>query len=241
MELKQKKQGTGISFLDDVLKGGFDSDTITTIYGPPGSGKTNICIVFSNHIAKNGKIIYIDTENGFSIDRLRQINSSFEQVIQNIIFLTPKTFEEQTKAIELLDKEFSQDIKAIVIDSIALLYRLEIGKSSDVYEVNKQLGKQLLKLSVISREKSVPVVITTQVYSDFSKANELRLIGGDIISYISKTIIELGFPKGIKIPGARFLEVKKHRTIAESTRREFAIKERGVFGELKPKEKKVSK
>jgi len=35
---------TGTSVLDELLEGGLETDTITIIYGPAGSGKTNFCL-----------------------------------------------------------------------------------------------------------------------------------------------------------------------------------------------------
>ena len=36
---------TGKEFTDTLLDGGYESDVITTIYGPPGVGKTNFCLL----------------------------------------------------------------------------------------------------------------------------------------------------------------------------------------------------
>ncbi|MDK2849969.1 MAG: repair protein RadB [Candidatus Woesearchaeota archaeon] len=227
MLYKQDKVSTGIRFLDKILNGGFETDTLTTIYGPAGSGKTNICMIFANSVARNGKVIYIDTEKGFSVERLSQINSNYESLMQRIIFLNPKTFEEQQKAIDLLDELISEDVKAIVFDSIALLYRLELGKSKNVYEINRGLGIQLQKLSNLANEKHIPIILTTQVYSDFNKEHEFKLIGGDILSYISKTMIEVGFPK-VRVPNVRYLKLVKHRSLPE-TQEYFIITEKGIF------------
>ena len=50
-----------------------------------------------------------------------------------------------------------------------MLYRLELGKSDDVYEVNRELGKQLCCLAEIARKKKILVLITNQVYSNFDE------------------------------------------------------------------------
>ncbi len=222
-----KRVSTGITFLDEMLNGGYETDTLTTIYGPAGSGKTNICMIFANSVAKKGKVIYIDTEKGFSLERLSQINPHYEQIIQNIIFLTPKDFADQQKAIELLDELVSQGADAIIFDSIALLYRLELGKSKYVYETNRSLGVQIQKLSNLANEHNIPILLTTQVYSDFSKENEYKLIGGDLLSHISKTILEVGFPK-VRKPNVRYLRLVKHRSLPER-KQYFMITDKGVF------------
>ena len=68
------KISTGSFDLNAWLNGGYEKDIITMIAGPPGSGKTNFSILASCSQSKdNKKVIFIDTEGGFSIDRVKQI------------------------------------------------------------------------------------------------------------------------------------------------------------------------
>ena len=65
---------SGSKILDKMLNGGYEKDIITTIYGPAGSGKTILCLLCSVNMTRNNKkVIYVDTENNFSIERLKQI------------------------------------------------------------------------------------------------------------------------------------------------------------------------
>src|SRR3990170_8202180 len=98
------KISTGCAAMDDFLEGGYDKDTITTIYGPAGSGKTNLVLLCAAQVAGSGKkVIFVDTEGGFSIDRLSQITPESEKVIENTIFLKPTTFNEQMGIFEKLE------------------------------------------------------------------------------------------------------------------------------------------
>ena len=55
------KTSAGSYDLNRFLSGGYETDIITTIYGPAGSGKTNFCVLASVSLAKKGKkIIFID-------------------------------------------------------------------------------------------------------------------------------------------------------------------------------------
>ncbi|MDI6886255.1 MAG: ATPase domain-containing protein [archaeon] len=70
------KYSTGCKNIDELLGGGFESGTVTQLYGEAGSGKTNICLQVAVECARKGKsIIFIDTE-GFSPERFLQIASS---------------------------------------------------------------------------------------------------------------------------------------------------------------------
>ncbi|WP_256443537.1 hypothetical protein [Candidatus Nanopusillus massiliensis] len=68
------KISTGVYPIDKLLDGGIETDIITSFYGPSASGKTNIAIRNSYNVSRLGKkVIYIDTEGGFSLERLKQI------------------------------------------------------------------------------------------------------------------------------------------------------------------------
>ena len=60
---------TGSMSFDGLLEGGFEKDVISTIFGPAGSGKTNLCLITLANFSSHKKIIYIDTEGSFSVSR----------------------------------------------------------------------------------------------------------------------------------------------------------------------------
>ena len=97
--MTEQKISAGSYDLNKFLFGGYETDIITTIYGPGGSGKTNLCVLVAVSQAKKGnKVIYVDTEWGFSIDRVKQIlgeKEKLEEVLKNIFLLKPNSFEER--------------------------------------------------------------------------------------------------------------------------------------------------
>jgi len=226
-----EKIPTGSKILDKLLDDGYEKDIITTIYGPAGSGKTNLCILCAMNTAREGKkVIYIDTENNFSIERFKQICQSISQnyakLLNNIVFLRPASFDEQKKTFEKLKDIVNEKIGLIIFDSVAMLYRLEIGKNEDVYEVNKALGMQLAYLKEIASKKHIPVLITNQVYSDFEEKDKVNMVGGDLLRYASKCLLELQ----ITPSGNRRCIIKKHRSIRENSEITFKIVEGGIIG-----------
>ncbi|MBN1544376.1 DNA repair and recombination protein RadB [Candidatus Woesearchaeota archaeon] len=217
---------TGTEVIDRLLDGGFEADTVTTVYGPSGSGKTNICIIAAADTVKKGrKAIYIDSEGGFSVERLKQISpEGYKELVEKIIFLKPTNFSEQRNAFGKLSKLIDENIGIIIVDTISMLYRLEIGQTDDVYTVNKDLGMQISYLSEIARRKNIPVLVTNQVYSSFDEKENVKPVGGDILKYGSKCLIEL--QRGHK--GIRKAVLKKHRSIAEDREAMFRIINEGI-------------
>ena len=58
-----KEVPVGCTTLDTLLGGGLKPGIITLIYGEPGTGKTNICILAScTNASKEKKIVYITSE-----------------------------------------------------------------------------------------------------------------------------------------------------------------------------------
>lgn len=241
------KISTGSYDLNKWLFGGYDKDIITTLYGPAGSGKTNFCLtVCTSQARKNRKVIYIDTEGGFSVDRLKQLignKENVEEILEKIVVLKPTTFEEQWKAFGKLIKELkdtSSEIGLIIVDGMAMLYRLELAESREdlgkVREINARLAGQMKMLASVARKREIPVIVTNQVYSDFLSREDIesgkqagvRMVGGDILKYWSKCIIELRQEKG-----KRKAIIRKHRSLKEKEMSfeivNEGIKRRGIF------------
>ncbi|RLE38292.1 DNA repair and recombination protein RadB [Candidatus Woesearchaeota archaeon] len=219
------KISTGTSVMDELLKNGYDADAITTIYGPFGSGKTNLAILAALETVKNGKkVIYVDTEGSFSVERLKQITEDYMNVLEQILFLKPISFEEQKKAFEKLRLLINDKIGLIIVDSIAMLYRVEIGRTDDVVDVNRALGQQLSYLTEIARTMKIPVLITNQVYSDFENKSKVNMVGGDLLKYQSKCLIELQKLHKNK----RVAIIRKHRALPEEKSILFAITDKGI-------------
>lgn len=218
------KISTGAVFLDNFLAGGYDEDIVTTIYGPSGSGKTNLCLLAAVRIAEAGKkVLLVDTEGGIAVERIKQLSSNPETVLSKILFLTPTTFVEQKDVFEKLRELAQNSLGMIIVDSISMLYRLELGKSEEVFEVNSALGKQIASLVEIARKQKIPVLLTTQVYSDFDNRDVVKIVGGDLLKYGSKCLLEL-----VKLNNKRGIVLRKHRSLPEGKEIKFKIVQTGI-------------
>jgi DNA repair protein RadB len=216
---------TGTEVLDTLLEGGYETDAITTIYGPAGAGKTNLALLAAVTVAQQGKkVIYIDTEGGFSVARLKQIVAQPKKILDKIIFLQPTTFDEQKKAFAKLKQLVNNKIGLIIVDTIAMLYKIQ-RSTEDVKEVNQELGAQIGMLNEICRKQNIPVLMTNHVYSEFG-TGRLNLVGGDILKYGSKCLLEIQ-PLAA---GKRKITLRKHRSIAGEKEAFFQIVEKGIEG-----------
>ena len=237
---KTEKISSGSFDLNKWLFGGYEKDVVTMIVGPPGSGKTNFCILAACSLAKKGKkIIFIDTEGGFSVDRIRQIvGEDYENILKNILLFQPTSFDEHKESFfKMLNKIKKEHVGLIVIDGMATLYRLELGEVSRVgnedrvRELNQKVAQQMRILSEISRKEKIPVIITNQVYGvflseeDFKKGikREVNFVGGDLLKYWSKCIIELKLENR-----KRKAILFKHRSLP-TKEFGFEIKDKGIF------------
>lgn len=206
------------SLLDGIERG-----AITNFYGAPGVGKTNICILAAMEcIRRGGKVLYLDTEGGLSPERIRQIASGYEKVFDKMMVVEPKTFQEQGVAIKNME---NQDFDMIIVDSAVALYRLECAESEkEPMSASKELSRQLSVLSNIARGKKIPVLITAHTFRNWD-TNENRVIGGDSITYWSKSII---FIEKTGKTNERKATIVKHRSKPEGKFAKFEIIEKGI-------------
>lgn len=237
--MSDNKISTGSYDLNKWLYGGYEKGIITMIAGSPGSGKTNMAILVACSQAKKGnKIIFIDTERGFSTERVKQIvGENYQDILKNILLIEPTDFNEQKKFFTTLNAQLKKEqVSLIIVDGMAMLYRLELGDAREngddnIREINREVAKQMKILAEISKTQDIPVIITNQVYSGFQSEEdwkkglerETNIVGGDLFQYWSKCIIEL---KGSG--NRRKAILLKHRSLPEKEMG-FEIRNEGIF------------
>ena len=210
---------------DYFLDGGIEPGIINNIYGPAGSGKTLICMLAAIKMVESGKrVIYIDTEGGFSVDRFSQLVEDVDKYLKNILFLKPNNFNEQKSSFEKLKKAINDEIGLIIVDSISMLYRLELGKGDQVYNANRELGLQVSFLNELARTQNLGVLFTSHIYSDFDNKDKIKMVGGDFLKYSSKCLIELqNLEKSV-----RRAIIVRHRSIEADKEFFFRIFKKGI-------------
>ena len=214
----------GSPALDDLLGGGLEGGAITLLFGEAGTGKTNICLQVARNVALEGrKVVFIDTE-GVSLDRMKQIcGEDYEKVLKNLLFFEPHSFEEQEKLVDKASKlaDSAVDVGVIILDSATIHYRLT--RKDDEKGVRKSLSPQLARLLVVARHKNIPVLLTSQVYTDIEKGS-FEPLGGHVLLHNAKAIVRLD-----KVgTSSRRAVIIKHRHLEEGRRAGFKLTKTGV-------------
>jgi len=217
------KLSTGNLDLDMYVGGGYEPGIISTIYGASGTGKTNLVLLSAVRCAeKGGTVVIVDTEGGIAVERINQLSSI--NVLNNFHFYQPLDWNDQLQCIEkltILLKKKKVDL--IIIDSIAMLYRLAMGDSDNVYKTNRDMAKQIGQLVKLSREYNIPILVTNQVYANFDDGG-VKIVGGDLLKYTSKSLFFLDRKERV-----HSLKIQKHRFKEEEDSFIFSIKNEGII------------
>lgn len=213
------KISAGSYDLNKWLYGGYESDIITVIYGASGCGKTNLCMLACVSQAKKGKkVVFIDTEGGFSVERVKQLVNDeldYKKVLENIFLLKPTDFDEQKESFKKLNEYLKKEVSLIIVDGMTMLYRLDFAAAREkdlesVQKINKELVEQMKILAEIARKKEIPVIVTNQVYKwEDSK----KMVGGDIMNYWSKCIMEVVNEKERRVIYLKNIEVLRRKNL----------------------------
>ena len=199
-ELKQERLSTGSKNIDYLLGGGLEFGAITQFYGASMVGKTHLCHLLCVVLPPHYKAIYIDTQDGFSsmkiksIARTRELNPS--KILEKTTVAKVHTTSEQEQCIESAKIKIKSEsgAKLLIIDSLTYLYKMEYPERSQLTIRQSKRSKYLHMLLQIAQTNDIAVVITNQVHSNpqpYSEADRLQPIGGNVLSYPCKYIINI--------------------------------------------------
>ncbi|GEM_PF-900902 len=165
------------------------SKELTVVYGGPATGKTLLCLTAAAHIVQQGKkVILIDTEKGFFIERFQQVlNSQDHHYLNDFIIFRPTSFKGQHEQILQLEKLVQQKkVGLLIVDTLSYFYRRMLKTKSLL--ANRMLITQVNTLR--SYAQHLPVIVTNQVYTDV-ETQEQRILGGEILLRSGQRLIEL--------------------------------------------------
>ncbi|HIH38235.1 AAA family ATPase [Candidatus Woesearchaeota archaeon] len=168
-------------------------DQLIILYGPAATGKTTLCFEAAiSKVKEKKKVLFIDTEQGFSVERIKQMAPFWtEEMFQHIIYLDPVNFYKQNQYINRLPAILdSSRISLVIVDSLSYFYRAEWKKDPDL--MNTILKKQLRTFHELSRLHRIPFIITNQVYGALRNPyKDFEMIGARVVKEQADAIIEL--------------------------------------------------
>ena len=226
------KLATGCIGLDSLLQGGVDRGEITLVYGEPATGKTTVCIQVAVSIATQGlKVIFIDSDNSFTQQRYDQIAGHTSRSLSELIMLFfPETFEKQRILVESLNNYITPQSGIVIIDSMSTLYRAAFSKAESVFDLNRDLTRQLAYLAELTRSKEIACLITSQVHARLNTiGNQVEPVARRAVTHFPSSIIRIR-----NTPNPKLREFALERVMGVDTkdvRSVLALSDRG-FTEL---------
>ena len=203
---------SGSKELDNLLGGGFESNSITELFGEFRTGKTQIChtLCVTCQLPKRdgggeGKAIYIDTEGTFRPEKLAPIAERFgldpKEVIENVFYARAYNSDHQNKLLfQVCGLMCEHKFSLLIVDSATALYRTDYSGRGELSNRQMSLAKFLRNLQKIADEHKIVVVVTNQVVASVDGSsfggNDKKPIGGHIMAHACQTRLYL--KKGLK-------------------------------------------
>ena len=185
---------TGCISLDKLLGGGFPTGCVSLVYGEAETGKTSLAVQCAVTCARRGfKSLFIDTDGTFSYERLSQIAEyDYEKVSPLMIIMRPTTFQDQSQALDHLEKIITNKFELIVVDTVTSLYRAELDDTKKTYAANRELNRQLAVLKQIAKTKGVAVVAISQVRSvPVGETVKTKPVATRVLNYWSDIVLDM--------------------------------------------------
>ena len=152
------KLSSGSSALDELLGGGFETQSICEVFGEFGSGKTQI----GHQLAVNtllpldkgglaGEVFYIDTEDTFRPERIAQMAEAIgmnpEEALERIHVARAYNSAHQMLLVDEIKRmSKSVEVKLIIVDSLTSHFRAEYVGRGMLAPRQQKLNRHLKEL-----------------------------------------------------------------------------------------------
>ena len=195
-----KKITTGSKELDTLIGGGIETQVITEFYGKFSSSKTQIAHQLAVNVqlpiskgGMNKNALYIDTENCFRPERIKQMAKALglnaQQTLDNIYvgrsFNSNHQIVLAEKAKEIIKEK---NIGIIIVDSVMAHFRSDYVGRGTLSDRQQKLNKHLHELQRLADTYNLAVYITNQVMASPNVAfgDPIRPVGGEILAHTSQ-------------------------------------------------------
>ena len=204
------KLSSGSSALDELLGGGFETQSICEVFGEFGSGKTQI----GHQLAVNtllpldkgglaGEVFCIDTEDTFRPERIAQMAEAIgmdpEEALERIHVARAYNSAHQMLLVDEIKRmSKSIEVKLIIVDSLTSHFRAEYVGRGMLAPRQQKLNRHLKELKQLSDVHNALVLVTNQVMSNPGTmwGDPTKAIGGHIVGHASTFRLYLRKSKG---------------------------------------------
>jgi len=184
----------GCPGFDRMLRGGFSVGEVALIYGEAAAGKTTTVIQAAVASAAKGlKVVYIDSDHSFTQQRFNQIAGGRSTDISELITLFfPETFSEQRRIVESLENYFTSRLGMVIVDSISSLYRAAFSGTESIFNLNRDLSRQVAYLGELASSHKIICIITSQVHSRLTPiASDIEPVARRSVFHFAATILRI--------------------------------------------------
>jgi RecA/RadA recombinase len=219
-----RRISTGSRNLDNIIGGGFESNSITELIGEKNANITDFIHILTVNAKKqnpNNKIIFFDLENNFNEEKIislaKEMNINRKNCLGNIILINEvDTFDDlMSKLNEISENNQCSECSLLIIDSLitifqklfkeTLIHKSQINNElGNKYDIESKLGKILTILKRISILYNMAIIITRIINDDENMNAQNDLIKSDpnieiILNYECKTRLKFKKLKNDKI------------------------------------------
>lgn len=191
------KISTGCESFNNLMGGGFETSAITECFGEFGSGKTQIGHLLAVNVLKadpTATVVFIDTENTFRPERIKQFalgaEVDAEDILNRIMVARAYNSDHQmllTEKIDGLITEQKKNVRLVVVDSLTSHFRAEFIGRGTLAERQQKLNRHMHALAKIANSHNLCVYVTNQVMArpDQFFGDPTASIGGHIVAHAS--------------------------------------------------------
>ena len=219
-----RRISTGSRNFDNIIGGGFESNSITELIGEKNANITDFIHILTVNAKKqnsNNKIIFFDLENNFNKEKIislaKEMNINRKNCLGNIILINEvDTFDDlMSKLNEISENNQCSECSLLIIDSLitifqklfkeTLIHKSQINNElGNKYDIESKLGKILTILKRISILYNMAIIITRIINDDENMNSQNDLIISDpnieiILNYECKTRLKFKKLKNDKI------------------------------------------
>ncbi|NQU79463.1 DNA repair and recombination protein RadA [Candidatus Woesearchaeota archaeon] len=194
---KVMRVSTGSACFDELLGGGFETGSIVECFGEFGSGKTQIGHLLAVNCQKldpGSVAIYIDTENTFRPERIKQLAIGAgldpDDVLKNIKVAKAYNSDHQMLLAEKVSEIIRQEklkVNVVIVDSLTAHFRAEFIGRGTLAERQQKINRHMHTLLKIADTNNACVYVTNQVQADPAQffGDPTKAVGGHIVAHAS--------------------------------------------------------